>query len=365
MGLKENLIQNKKDNEEVKFYISEYQSSLSYRLGENDAPSQDVDWSGFFDPYIKLYSDLKLKLDNGSSENPLIDRKITEDISQSVSTIQQSMENIASNTEVWNNMVQISGIMGGLDMMGTPVSRFIALSILNDDLKGKIDIETIDNDINNLAWVIYDENGRFVERLLVNKINILSETQDMFITIPDTSKENQEFKQTNPEIFEQKPTKNPSDPGVLTGGVTETYRVKDKDGQVKLTAKDLSGNMVQDFYEIDRETIGKSLAFTLTMDKISAGLLGAYQSSDQVIAFNNNVLAEVTDFYLKPGTALKDNQKDKFQKDYQKWYLEKEIGKEFPTGEPRLKTPEVSEEVTEEQMPDGQEEVQVEEQIQS
>ena len=365
MGLKEQLIKNKQDNEEVKFYISEYQSSLSYRLGENDAPSQDVDWSGFFDPYIKLYSDLKLKLDNGSSENPLIDRKITDDILQSVSTIQQSMENIASNTEVWNNMVQISGIMGGLDMMGTPVSRFIALSILNDDLKGKIDIETIDNDINNLAWVIYDENGKFVERLLVNKINILSETQDMFITIPDTSKENQEFKQTNPEIFEQKPTKNPSDPGVLTGGVTETYRVKDKDGQVKLTAKDLSGNMVQDFYEIDRETIGKSLAFTLTMDKISAGLLGAYQSSDQVIAFNNNVLAEVTDFYLKPGTALKDNQKDKFQKDYQKWYLEKEIGKEFPTGEPRLKTPEVSEEVTEEQMPDGQEEVQVEEQIQS
>ena len=91
------------------------------------------------------------------------------------------------------------------------------------------------------------------------------------------------------------------------------------------------------FYEIDKDTIGKSLAFTLTMDKISAGLLGAYQSSDQVIAFNNNILAEVTDFYLKPGIALKQNQKDKFQKDYQTWYLEKEIGKEFPSGPPRLK----------------------------
>ena len=365
MGLKEQLIKNKEDNEEVKFYISEYQSSLSYRLGENDTPSQDVDWSSFFDPYIKLYSDLKLKLDNGSSESPIRDRKMTDDILQSVNTIQQSMENIASNTEVWNNMVQISGIMGGLDMMGTPVSRFIALSILNDDLKGKIDLEAVDGNINNLAWLIYDENGIFVERLLVNKINTLSETQDMFITIPDTTKENQEFKQTNPEIFEQKPKKNPSDPGVLTGGVTETYKVKDETGQVKLKAKDLSGNMVQDFYEIDKETIGKSLAFTLTMDKISAGLLGAYQSSDQVIAFNNNVLSEVTNFYLRPGIALKENQKDRFQKDYQKWYLEKEIGKEFPSGEPRLKTPEVSEEVTEEQMPGGQEEVQVEEQIQS
>jgi len=348
MGLKEQLIKNKEDNEEVQFYISEYQSSLSYRLGENDTPSQDVDWSRFFDPYIKLYSDLKLKLDNGSSENPLRDRKITDDILQSVSTIQQSMENIASNTEIWGNMVQISSIMGGLDMMSTPVSRFIALSILNDDLKGKIDLEAVDGDINNLAWLIYDENGIFVERLLVNKINTLSETQDMFITIPDTSKENQEFKQTNPEIFEQKPTSSPEEPGILTGGVTDTYRVKDKTGKVKLISKDISNNMVQDFYEIDRETIGKSLAFTLTMDKISAGLIGAYQSSDQVIAFNNNILAEVTNFYLKPGIALKDNQKDKFQKDYQKWYLEKEIGKEFPSGEPRLKK-QPKEEVVEEE----------------
>ena len=348
MGLKEQLIKNKEDNEEVKFYISEYQSSLSYRLGEDDTPSQDVNWSHFFAPYIELYAKIKLQLENGSSENPVQARKITEDIANSVSTIQESMENIASNTEIWNNMVQISGMMGGLDMMSTPVSRFIALSILNDDLKGKIDIEAIDNDINNLAWVIYDENNVFVEKLLVNKINTLSQTQDMFISVPDTSKENQEFKQTNPEIFEQKQSGTPGEPGQLTGGVTETYRVKDKDGKVKLTAKNISSNMVQDFYEIDRDTIGKSLAFTLTMDKISAGLIGAYQSSDQVIAFNNNILAEVTDFYLKPGIALKQNQKDKFQKDYQTWYLEKEIGKEFPSGEPRLKN-QPKEEIVEEE----------------
>ena len=336
MGLKEQLIKNKEDNEEIKFYISEYQSSLSYRLGEDDTPSQDVNWSYFFAPYIELYAKLKLQLENGSSENPVQARKITEDISKSVGTIQESMENIASNTEVWNKMVQMESLMGGLDMMSTPVSRFKALSILNDDLKGKIDIEAIDGDINNLAWVIYDENNIFVEKLLVNKINILSETQDMFVTIPDTSKQNQEFKGTNHEIFEIKGG-NAQEPGQLTGGVTETYRVKDKDGKVKLIAKDISANMVQDFYQIDKDTISKSLAFTLTMDKISAGLIGAYQSSDQVIAFNNNILAEVTGFYLKPGIALKQNQKDKFQKDYQTWYLEKEIGKEFPSGPPRLK----------------------------
>jgi len=347
MGLKEQLIKNKQDNEEIKFYISEYQSSLSYRLGEDDTPSQDVNWSHFFAPYIELYAKIKLQLENGSSENPVQARKITEDISKSVQTIQECMENIASNTEVWNNMVQMESMMGGLDMMSTPVSRFMALSILNDDLKGRIDIEAVDGDINNLAWLIYDENDIFVEKLLVNKINTLSQTQDMFVTIPDTAKQNQEFKGTNPEIFEMKGG-NAQEPGQLTGGVTETYRVKDKDGKVKLITKDISANMVQDFYEIDKDTIGKSLAFTLTMDKISAGLLGAYQSSDQVIAFNNNILAEVTDFYLKPGIALKQNQKDKFQKDYQTWFLEKEIGKEFPSGEPRLKN-QPKEEIVEEE----------------
>jgi hypothetical protein len=348
MGLKEQLVKNKQDNEEIKFYISEYQSSLSYRLGEDDTPSQDVNWSHFFAPYIELYAKIKLQLENGSSENPVQARKITEDISKSVQTIQECMENIASNTEVWNNMVQMESMMGGLDMMSTPVSRFMALSILNDDLKGRIDIEAVDGDINNLAWLIYDENDIFVEKLLVNKINTLSQTQDMFVTIPDTAKQNQEFKGTNPEIFEMKGG-NAQEPGQLTGGVTETYRVKDKDGKVKLITKDISANMVQDFYEIDKDTISKSLAFTLTMDKISAGLLGAYQSSDQVIAFNNNILAEVTDFYLKPGIALKQNQKDKFQKDYQTWFLEKEIGKEFPSGEPRLKN-QPKEQVVEEQI---------------
>jgi hypothetical protein len=75
MGLKEQLIKNKEDNEEIKFYISEYQSSLSYRLGEDDTPSQDVNWSYFFAPYIELYAKLKLQLENGSSENPVASKK--------------------------------------------------------------------------------------------------------------------------------------------------------------------------------------------------------------------------------------------------------------------------------------------------
>lgn len=74
--------------------------------------------------------------------------------------------------------------------------------------------------------------------------------------------------------------------------------------------------MVQEFYKIDKNLIGESLQFNLQMDKITAGLLEEYQSFDQVVAFNNNIIAEVTDHYLEPARALRENQSKRFQEDY-------------------------------------------------
>jgi hypothetical protein len=365
MGLKEQLIKNKEDNEEIKYEIAEYQSALSYQLGYSNTKIEEVDWSEFFDPFIKQFADLNLKLQNGTSDNPVMARKYVDAISTSVEAISNSITNIASNTEVWGEAMQKAGLMGGLDLMGTPISRVKALTILNEDLSGKTDVVAVDGNIENLAWEIYDESGYFVERLFINKLNALSETQDMFITIPDTFQQNQALKKSIPEIFEVKQLGAEPENQVLTGGVTEVYRKKTKTGELEIKTKDLDNNMVQDFYIIDKETVGESLQFITEIDKITAGMLGAYESSDQVIAFNNNILSEVTDHYIKPGKALREKEQLKFQEDYKEWYLEKEIGNEFPLGEPRLKGASVEIEATEEQLPDGQEEVQVEEQIQS
>ena len=345
MGLKEKLIQNKKDNEEIKYEIAEYQSALSYQLGYSNTKIEEVDWSEFFEPFIKQYADLTLRLQNGTSDNPVIARKYIDAITGSVENISESITNISSNTEVWGEAMQKAGLMGGLDLMGTPISRVKALTILNEDLPGKTDVVAVDGNIENLAWEIYDETGYFVERLFINKLNALSETQDMFVSIPDTFQQNQALKQSIPEIFELKPV---GETQVLTGGVTEVYRKKKSDGELEIKTKDLDGNMVQDFYIIDKETIGESLQFITEIDKITAGMLGAYESSDQVIAFNNNILSEVTDHYIKPGKALREKEQLKFQEDYKKWYLEKEIGKEFPLGAPRLKD-QPQEEVVEEE----------------
>ena len=344
MALKEKLIQNKKDNEEIKYEIAEYQSALSYQLGYSNTKIEEVDWSEFFEPFIKQYADLTLRLQNGTSDNPVIARKYIDAITGSVENISESITNISSNTEVWGEAMQKAGLMGGLDLMGTPISRVKALTILNEDLPGKTDVVAVDGAITNLAWEIYDETGYFVERLFINKLNALSETQDMFVSIPDTFQQNQALKQSIPEIFELKPV---GETQVLTGGVTEVYRKKKSDGELEIKTKDLDGNMVQDFYIIDKETIGESLQFITEIDKITAGMLGAYESSDQVIAFNNNILSEVTDHYIKPGKALREKEQLKFQEDYKKWYLEKEIGKEFPLGIPRLKTQEIKEEAEE------------------
>ena len=153
---------------------------------------------------------------------------------------------------------------------------------------------------------------------------------------------------TNPEIFEQEEK---AEVPVLTGGVTETYRKKDSKGQVELKPENIGDNMVQDFYMVDKELIGNSLPFNIELNKISAGILGSYQSSDQAIAFNNNILAEVTGYYLKPATALNDKEKQKFQENYKKWFLETEIGNKFPLGEPKPKNAEQpKEEIVEEEV---------------
>ena len=166
----------------------------------------------------------------------------------------------------------------------------------------------------------------------------------MFVSIPDTLEANENFKLSNPDIFEQEQVGSDESNISLTGGVTEVYRKKKSAGQLDIKIKDLDANMVQDFYIVDKDLIGNSLQFNTEMDKITSGLLEEFQSFDQVIAFNNNILAEVTDHYLQPAKALKDTQQKRFQEDYKKWFLETQIGTEFPLGEPRLKVKEVVEE---------------------
>ena len=352
MALKEKLLENKKLNEQIKFAVAELQSRLPFDLGQSDNKVQPIDFAELFNPLVDLYSNLQLELQNGTSDNPVMARKTVDKILSSVNVIKLGLENLSGNTEVWDEMMQKANMMGGLDLIDTPVSRFLALNILNGDLAGKLEVKMVDNDLNKLAFEIYEKDGKFVERIFINKLNELSESQDMFISIPDTSKENENFKMASPEIFETAQQGSDEANQALTGGVTETYRKKKKDGSLEIKSKDISSTLIQEFYTIDKEAIGNSLQFNTEMDKITAGLLEAYQGFDEVVAFNNNILSKVTDTYLNPSKALNDSQQNKFKEDYKKWYLETQIGVEFPLGEPKLKTEQEQpqEEVIEEQI---------------
>jgi hypothetical protein len=348
MGLKEKLLENKRLNEANQFKVAEQQSRLSYELGYSDTIDQDVNYSALYEPFVKVYSDIQLKLQNNTSTNPLYDRKYAEDIEKSVLVIQSALENILSNVEIWTPAVQQAGLMGGVDLMGTPNSRYRAMNVFADDLKGIIHIVAVDQDINKLAYDVYDDEG-FVERIFLNKLNQLSESQDLFISIPDVRKKNLDFKMTSSEIFEQE--NYGGDDPILTGGVTETYRKKNKNGELEIKTKDVGDGMVQDFYIIDKELISNSMQFNIEMNKISTGILGSYESYDEAVAFNNNILSTVTDHYLKPYKALTKKQETKFQEDYKNWFLEKEIGNEFPLGQPKPKNVELPQnEIVEEQV---------------
>jgi hypothetical protein len=345
MKLKEKLFKNKLLNEENQHKVAEQQSMQPYQLGYGESLQQGVDYSALYDPFVKMYADAQLSLQNNTSDNPSMLRKYINDIDNSVQVITKAIENATSNTEVWGEMVQKASMMGGVDLMGTPESRYRALNYLSGNLAGEMYIKAVNGDINKLAWEIYDDLG-FVERIYLNKLNELSEKQDMFISIPDTSKENQDFKMLSSEIFEREDMG--GEMPILTGGITEAYRRKTKDGAVEIKQEDMGNDMVQDFYIIDKELISNSLQFNTEMDKISAGMLGAYEGFDEVIAFNNNIIAPVTDYYLQPAKALTKRQEQKFIEDYKTWFLEKEVPEKMPLGDPKSKNMKQPEEQVEE-----------------
>ena len=157
MGLKEQLLENKSLNEQNQFKVSEEQSFMTYQLGYEFDTDQEVDYDAFYQPFIHEYADLQLKLDTGKSENPVQDRKRVKEITDSVEVIRQALENVMSSTEIWTEAVVLSGGMGGVDLMGTPPSRYEAINILSDQLKGVILIKAIDDNISRLAWDIYND----------------------------------------------------------------------------------------------------------------------------------------------------------------------------------------------------------------
>ena len=342
MSLKEQLIKNKAQNLQNQFEVSTQQARLSYELGDEFDADIEVNYDYLYEPFIHEYADLQLKLDNGTSKSPAYDRQKVKEITDSVEVIKNALENVMSNTEIWSTAVIMAGNQGGIDLMGTPSSRYKAINILGDFLKGIIRIVAVDDDINKLAWEVYTTEGDFVERMFLSKINKLSETQNMFVSIPDVRAQNIDFKKTSNEIFE---TQKLGDEQALTGGVTESYRKLDKNGDLDLITKPVRGNIVQDFYTIDKEAIGNSLQFNTEMKAISSGILS---DNDGAIAFNNNILSKVTDHFLTPSLALMPNEQEKFKEDYKTWFLEKEVGKIFPFGEARQKEQEVKQEEKEE-----------------
>ena len=147
MGLKEKLLENKRLNEENQYKVSEQQSEMSYQLGYDDSKQEGIDYAALYDPFVKQYADIQLALQNNTADNPAYARKYVEDINSSVETIKISLENIASNVESWIEVVQKAGLMGGVDLMGTPQSRYRCMNVLSGDLKGEMDIKAEDDDI--------------------------------------------------------------------------------------------------------------------------------------------------------------------------------------------------------------------------
>ena len=87
MALKEKLLENERLIKDCQYEVEELQSTMSYQLGYEESIVPPVNYNELYYPFVKIYADIQLALDNGTSKNPSADRQYAEDIANSVEVV--------------------------------------------------------------------------------------------------------------------------------------------------------------------------------------------------------------------------------------------------------------------------------------
>ena len=70
MALKEKLLENERLIKDCQYEVEELQSTMSYQLGYEESIVPPVNYNELYYPFVKVYADIQLALDNGTSTNP-------------------------------------------------------------------------------------------------------------------------------------------------------------------------------------------------------------------------------------------------------------------------------------------------------
>lgn len=309
--------ENKKKNQAIAIKVGEEESAMNRFVGDAQIKNPTVDFETLYRPMIKEYAQLKTSILNGTSANPSEDRKTADKIFGTVKNIQETVVDISS-TDFINAFKNMNG-PGGLDGKANQPDVVDAMAIFHGLKSGKkVPVQDANYQI---AWDIYDGDGKFVKKFTSQEIKDSSKNGMLFM-VPNAAENVDSLKIATPAIFEQKegqPT------GIITDGyLGEKVEYKIQDKSVEDTLSYTKNTAVYGMKRIvNKEKIGKDPNFEAMVDSKASGMTNSTFSGREAILFNNNHFKNQEGaVYLDPTKAMTEEEKTKFKADYKKFVLD-------------------------------------------
>ena len=282
----------------IKKGIAKEASLLQRTLYATDNKYPEVDFGELYNPLIKEFEDLSLAVENGTSEDPTADRKRVDQIYASVSGITDTLTDLVSFTEDYDikfdNVDKPGGIYSGMNPDVT-----LALNIMMQKLPGKRVPRFVDNDMSKFVWDIYDDQGNLVESFSKHRLDQISKGIDeMVTTIPDNTKDFDQIKEANPNIFVRK--QNNKGEFLPTNEINQKFLKKGTEKKISVDCPENSDArkkcwaISQDVDKYDENGIIWDQTFNTTMDGQIAQTLGTGATDNSAIALQNTQFKKVT-----------------------------------------------------------------------
>lgn len=310
--------ENKKKNQAIAIKVGEEESAMNRFVGDAQIKNPTVDFETLYRPMIKEYAQLKTSILNGTSANPSEDRKTADKIFGTVKNIQETVVDISS-TDFINAFKNMNG-PGGLDGKANQPDVVDAMAIFHGLKSGKkVPVQDANYQI---AWDIYDGDGKFVKKFTSQEIKDSSKNGMLFM-VPNAAENVDSLKIATPAIFEQKE-------GQPTGIIAAGYLI-DKDIEYKIQDKSVEDTLgytkktaVYGMKRIvNKEKIGEDPNFKTMVDSKASGMINSTFSGREAILFNNNHFKNQEGVvYLDPTKAMTEEEKTKFKADYKKFVLD-------------------------------------------
>ncbi len=286
--------QRDKENKLIKKGVSKEVSFLNRTLYSTDNKYPEVDFAELYNPLVKEFEDLSLKVEMGTSENPAADKTRLDQIYASVTGITDTLGNLVSFTEDYDEKMDNLNKPGGVYGGGMDPNVNLGLNIFMQKLPGKRVPRFENGDMNKFVWDIYDDKGELVQTLSKQRLDQISKGIDEMVTIiPKTEKDLTAVQKANPNIFQ-------TEQNTKTGEMLPNGKINDKFLGKSKNVYFAKGDTRKQYYTSNKEVnkydeggIIFDPNFNATMDSEIASTLGEGETDKSAIALHNTQFNKV------------------------------------------------------------------------